>query len=154
MSPWSYPPVEVRFWAKVRKSDGCWLWMGLKDKDGYGQLRRDKQPGERRGRMVKAARLAWELENGLMPDGMGALHTCDNPPCVRHDHIYPGTPVENGRDLRERVRHPGRQKTHCSQGHEFTPENTIWRPNKTRACRTCHNGRRRRIARQPFQLEV
>ena len=90
---WRSKPAEVRFWLRVRADDsldGCWLWTGLQDKDGYGQMRRNKRPGEQKGRMVKAARFAWEMENGPMPDGMFALHRCDNPPCVRPSHIYPG----------------------------------------------------------------
>lgn len=38
--------------------------------------------------------------------------------------------------------------THCSKGHEFTPENTFVRPyDKTRVCREC----RRQYARQKYQ---
>jgi hypothetical protein len=33
--------------------------------------------------------------------------------------------------------------THCPGGHERTPENTIWRRDGRRACRVCHNERRR-----------
>lgn len=35
-----------------------------------------------------------------------------------------------------------RQATHCKRGHEFTAENTIWRRNGRRMCRTCQNDRR------------
>lgn len=33
---------------------------------------------------------------------------------------------------------PKRRITHCMHGHEFTPENTYWKPrSRTRACRAC-----------------
>lgn len=36
-------------------------------------------------------------------------------------------------------------RTHCREGHEFTPENTYWRKDNTRQCRVCHNAKMRRI---------
>jgi hypothetical protein len=29
----------IRFFIKVQKTDSCWLWKALKNKDGYGQFR-------------------------------------------------------------------------------------------------------------------
>ena len=31
--------AEQRFWAKVQKTETCWLWQGTKDRNGYGQKR-------------------------------------------------------------------------------------------------------------------
>jgi len=49
-----------------------------------------------------------------------------------------GTHSEN---MYDRVRHgtdPNASKTHCINGHEFTPENTRWgRGGRARTCRTC-----------------
>lgn len=36
-------------------------------------------------------------------------------------------------------------RTHCRNGHEFTPENTYWRKDNTRQCRVCHNAKMRRL---------
>lgn len=33
--------------------------------------------------------------------------------------------------------HHNALKTHCPRGHEYSPENTVIRPNGSRACRTC-----------------
>lgn len=86
-------PLDVRFWRKVRQAPGnaCWLWTGALDHRGYGDYR--KHTPER-----KAHRLAWHVVNGPIPAGLFVLHTCDNPPCVRPDHLFLGTHVDNMRD--------------------------------------------------------
>lgn len=47
---------------------------------------------------VKAHRKAWELLHGPIPDGLLVLHTCDNPPCIRPDHLFLGTHRDNQQD--------------------------------------------------------
>lgn len=58
-------------------------------------------------------------------------------------HLEPGTQAQNLKDARDRGRmNPGeyqRLKMHCPQNHEYTPENTLTRPNGHRRCRTCSN---------------
>jgi hypothetical protein len=83
------------FWASA--SPGCWEWGGARDKDGYGQTRF----GMKR---VKAHRKAWELLEGPIPDGLYVLHQCNNPPCIRPDHLYLGTALDNGIDRKGRER--------------------------------------------------
>ena len=75
----------------IKSDDGHWYWTGRKDKDGYGKFRVD-------GKDNRAHRIAWERVNGPMPEGMQALHNCDTPPCVRPDHVFPGTNLDNMRD--------------------------------------------------------
>lgn len=86
-----------RFWSKVVRSDGCWLWAAATDKDGYGRFSVGRQ-------MVLAHRLAFELANGVVPGGLVVRHTCDNPPCCRPDHLIVGTQLDNVRDMHERGR--------------------------------------------------
>ncbi len=88
-------PLEERFWAKVRKSDGCWEWTGAANRQGYGRIALGRASGPRR-----AHRIAWELTHGPVPDGLWVLHHCDNPPCVRPDHLWLGTRADNARDCR------------------------------------------------------
>ena len=30
-----WPTIEARFWSKVAKSDGCWVWKSWTKQDGY-----------------------------------------------------------------------------------------------------------------------
>lgn len=89
------PPVDpvVRFWRLVTKSDGCWTWSERgRDKDGYGVFT------VRHGKTARAHRFSYELEHGPLPKGVMVLHSCDNPPCVRPDHLFTGDAVINNRD--------------------------------------------------------
>ena len=86
-----------RFWAKVDKTGDCWVWMGYRTVDGYGRLGWGQN-------VYNASRVAWVLTNGPIPEGLSALHKCNNPPCVRPKHLYLGTQMENMQD-RKRAGH-------------------------------------------------
>lgn len=91
--------IEERFWSKVKKTSGCWIWIGRKTRRGYGSFvpsGRRLQVGVRR---TGAHRQAWELERGPIPKGKDVLHKCDNPPCVKPDHLFIGTQLDNMRDM-------------------------------------------------------
>jgi hypothetical protein len=111
-------PVDVRFWEKVEKSDGCWLWRAWVTKDGYGGFRWTT------GENMRAHRAAYRLLHGDVPADVVICHHCDNPLCVRPDHLYAGTATDNNRDTVRRGRRNPTRKTHCPHGHAYTPENT------------------------------
>jgi hypothetical protein len=87
-------PVAERFWERVNKTAGCWLWTGSLGFYGYGQL----SAGRNGLTPLRAHRLSWELHNGSIPDGLHVLHHCDNPTCVRPDHLFLGRAADNSLD--------------------------------------------------------
>lgn len=89
-----------RFWAFVQKGDECWTWQGGTGGDNdYGLFTFD-------GHSYKAHRCMWKLAHGE-PGEMRVLHHCDNPICVRPDHLFLGTLADNARDAVSKGRHRG-----------------------------------------------
>lgn len=139
----SRPTAEQRFWAKVDTSGDCWEWQGRRFPTGYG--------GFYAGGRVNwyAHRFVWTLVNGAIPQGMHVCHHCDNPPCVRPDHLFLGTPKDNMRDRDRKGRSrfgpnapngphkPSPPRAFCRRGHEMTTENTTIYRNGTRRCKAC-----------------
>lgn len=105
-----------RFWSKVNKTDGCWLWTasrsGGRGQQKYGQFTylvdgAQRHPG--------AHVWSWEQANWQrVPDGREILHLCDVKTCVRPDHLQLGTHAENVKDAAVKgfyhVPRPARQK--------------------------------------------
>jgi len=124
---------EERFWAKVQKTETCWLWTASLNRSGYGKFHAS-------GRFAFAHRWSYEHFIRQIPDGLVIDHLCRVPACVNPDHLEPVTHQEN--ILRGTA--PSAKlamATHCIHGHEFTPENTYIRPNGNRSCRTCLRSR-------------
>jgi hypothetical protein len=86
------------FWSNTDRSDRCWTWLGSRRQDGYGIVRVD-------GANTGAHRVAWELHHHRRLTAPMALHSCDNPPCVRPDHLRQGSAMQNVWDAIERRRH-------------------------------------------------
>jgi len=136
-------PPQERFWAKVQKTDTCWLWMAVRHHaKSYGQFKYE-------GRMVQAHVLAYTWLAGPVPKGLELDHLCRVRWCVNPAHLEPVPPLVNG--LRGIGPHAvNARKTSCIHGHPFDEANTYIGTNRhgrpTRVCRICRRevDRRRR----------
>lgn len=127
---------RVRF-ARFVKPDasGCRLWTGGQDQNGYGMFRKD-------GQTSHAYRIAYKALRGPVPAGLQLDHLCRVRACVNPAHLEPVTCRVNllrGETLAAR----NAAKTHCVVGHEYTPENTRIRQDRSRSCRTCQRANKR-----------
>jgi HNH endonuclease len=133
------PTEEERFWAKVSKTDSCWLWTGWKIDAGYGFFRTGDCD-------VLAHRYAYELLVGPILEGLTIDHVktrgCSSRACVNPAHLEAVTMRENT------LRGDGpaalnARKTHCPRGHELVAENlSRWHSKRgRRRCLQCHRER-------------
>lgn len=131
-------PLATRFWEKVDKTDGCWLWLGAPNSEGYGHIAQG-------GKTHAAHRLSWTLTGHTLTPGMTLDHLCRNRICVRPDHLEEvtnvanilrgsGSPAQNAR------------KTHCPYGHPLSGENLYVRVTGRRQCKACRRQQQRKAA--------
>lgn len=126
----------ANFWSRVDKHGPlhpklgrCWLWLGAKNRKGYGQVGIN-------GGYVAVHRFAYQQERGRIKKGLTLDHLCRVRNCVNPHHLEPVTNREN--ILRgEGIAARNYRKTHCKHGHEFTPEN-VYLFRGLRHCRACH----------------
>lgn len=114
-------PIHERFWFKVSNSGAaprhkpgigaCWVYAEYTTEAGYGQF------CLRRGEFRPAHAVSYALAKGPVPPRMHVCHHCDNPPCVRPDHLFIGTAADNARDMfakgRQGSRHPGTERANA-----------------------------------------
>ena len=93
-------------------------------------------------------RLVLEAFVGPRPDGMVGCHWDDNPDNNRVENLRWATVSENNYDSVRNGTHGNASKTHCVNGHEYTPENTLTnvRPDgrSYRMCYECRKATNRR----------
>lgn len=126
------------FLSRIIKTNRCWLWPNESQR-GRGTFRID-------GRKLMAHQASWILHFGEIPEGLNILHHCDNPSCVRPDHLFLGTQQDNIDDMCAKGRHSDHKhwdgKTHCQNGHLLVLENIYNRVRNgqlRRECRKCRN---------------
>lgn len=128
--------IESRIY--VRLDSGCWEWLGVIAPNGYGMLGIGRRSlGEKR--TAYAHRLSYETFVGPIPAGHDLDHLCRNRCCCNPAHLEPVTRRENNLrgDGPAILSALNGSKTHCKNGHAFTPENTRMRPTGGRECKEC-----------------
>jgi len=128
-------PPRLRSRISVAEN-GCWIWMGVINSEGYGRLYVGGELGE-----AQAHRVVYEQIRGAIPDGLTLDHLCRTTACVNPAHMDPVTMRENilrgtGPTARNAV------KTHCPKGHPLDglSKEKRW-ANPRRYCKTCNNAR-------------
>ena len=139
-----------RFWDRVDvgEPDECWPWTGWTYPSGYGRIKDE-------GKQVLAHRWSYEHAVGPIAAGLVIDHTCHNAAaaagecdggdscphrrCVNPAHLKMVTHAENLAASPVAPSTVNQAKTHCVNGHEFTPENTRKRSDGRghRICRSC-----------------
>ena len=127
------PNTAADFWAKVQERGGCWEYP--RNQNGYGLFSFKR-------RTLPAHRFAYEDMVAEIPDGLVLDHLCRNRSCVRPDHL---DPVPHAENVRRGVGPTAQnhKKTHCVNGHEFTPDNTYPKAGGGRNCVVCAKRRAR-----------
>jgi hypothetical protein len=78
----------------VEMESGCWEWTGSRNRGGYDTLSNGK-----RGVRQLAHRVSLGITLGRHLGRDESLHTCDNPPCIRPGHLFPGSNADNRADM-------------------------------------------------------
>src|SRR5437899_12916066 len=103
---------------------GCWRWRACKSKSGYGKFS-IRINGV--AKSYRAHRFSMHIYKGFdLNSSELVLHKsiCTTRLCVNPEHLYIGTQKDNVRDqVIEGIHHESR-KTHCTQEHEYSKENT------------------------------
>lgn len=107
---------------------------------GYRQVQLNRN-GKATARLVH--RVVLEAFVGPCPDGMEALHRNGVRDDNRPENLRWGTRQQNVRESVEAGLHFG-ARTHCPNGHEYTPDNTHITKKGTRVCKTCSAARSKR----------
>ena len=117
------------FMSKVRKSGGCWEWLGAKNNRGYGNYK---------SRL--AHRESYEKYVGPIQPGLTIDHECNNPSCVTPNHLRQMTQYDNNMRGNSPTAKNAR-KTHCPKGHPLSGDNVKIqnkRDGVRRRCKECH----------------
>ncbi len=125
-------PTIERFLEKISfVENGCWEWTSTKSGNGYGQFWFNKK-------MHNSHKISYEFFLGDIPTGLEIDHLCRNRICCNPSHLEAVTHKEN--TLRGiGITAINFKKTHCKNGHEFTPENIYVSKEGFRYCVICRS---------------
>lgn len=123
-------------WVDVDEVTGCWIYRRRLNVHGYAHVSHKRKH-------VLLHRFVWEHVNGQPVAGYHVHHLCEEKACLNPAHLERVTAAEHTRRHPQDMAAIGERglatvfaRTHCVNGHEFTPENTIAR-GRGRICRAC-----------------
>ncbi len=111
-SPEYWKRTKIRIEKKAKFEGDCLIWKASKNGNGYGQIF-IKHKGF--SRPIVASRAVWIANNGKIPQGYFICHSCDNPACIRLDHLFLGTQKDNIDDCIKKKRNSYGEKNHMSK---------------------------------------
>lgn len=129
-------PLE-RMLSRTMVTDACWIWLGGRDTQGYGQISVNN-------RLVGVHRLSYQEHVGPIANGAVIDHLCHDPSvcvggpcphrlCVNPAHLRAATVEDNS------ARQVPAFKTHCVRGHLYTELTTGRNRSGTRYCKACRS---------------
>jgi hypothetical protein len=99
-------PLDERLWGRVVPGpNGCVIWTGWLNNQGYGTIQYQASPWY-------VHRLAYTLMVGPIPEGLSLDHLCRNTRCLNHYHLEPVPQKINAQR--------GLVKDVCKRGHDLT----------------------------------
>ena len=111
--------IKERFWSRVEKTGGCWLFTGCIGHEGYGSFAHGRLHYRKQ---YQAHRFAWLSLGKKIPADKLLLHHCDVRHCVNPAHLYVGTRKDNIHDAIRRGRYH----------HRYTPVSELLWPQFSR----------------------
>ncbi len=107
--------LEERFWDHVDvvyDLTSCWNWTACVNEHGYGII------GVGGKSVDRASRVSWRIHNGEIGGSkVFVCHHCDNPLCVRPDHLFLGSAQDNSKDCASKGRNSGFSKVYKGEEH-------------------------------------
>jgi len=116
--------LQKRFMMRVQMIPfhQCWEWDGPFRAGGYGS-------SSINAKADTAPRVSYRLFKGEIPPNTHVCHSCDNPACVRPDHLWLGSSSDNFWDAVQKHRGGTGQKNvrkqQCIHGHALSGGNLI-----------------------------
>lgn len=141
------PPIERLLIKTIESDDGCWLYQGWLQKNGYARV----YVALPLNRMVSAHRFAYEFFIAEIPDELEIDHLCNRRHCMNPWHMEPVSHAENMRRGTDRL---WRDRTECARGHQLTNHEVMTIEGTqpgwiARKCRRCYHENNR----NPVKLE-
>lgn len=125
---------------------GCWEWLQRRNDHGYGEVNLTNYAHI--SKLVHV--LTYTHLVGPIADDMELDHLCRNRACCNPAHLEQVTHLTNidRGEWRQKCAEYWASRTHCTNGHEYTRENTRIRTDGRRCCRACKRewARRKRAA--------